>query len=108
MQNKKGGSKAEFSAGAERPASNKDLNPFTDGLSADRADGQGRAALQARAVTALEDQLDVVIDTDGARDALFHLPVAVLEFFHELLVICGFQARATLDLGAICSKGQGK
>lgn len=82
--------------GSAGPPSNEDLDPFADSLSADGAHRQGGAALQARPVPALEDQFDLVVNTDGARDALFHLPVTVLEVLHKLLLVCGFRAGATL------------
>lgn len=84
----------------------KDLDPLLDSLPADGADGKGCAAVWARAVSALEDQFDLVIEANRAGDALFHLPVAVLQLLHELPLICGFRAGAALHLGAVCRGGE--
>lgn len=78
-----------------------DLNPLPDRLPADGADSEGCAAVWARAMSTLEDQFDLVIDANGAGDALLHLSVAVLQLLHELSLICGFRAWAALHLGAV-------
>lgn len=62
----------------ERTSSDEDLNPVPDSLPADGADSQGLAALKAGAMSALEDQFDLVVDADRAGDALLHLAVAAL------------------------------
>lgn len=79
-----------------------DLNPLADSLPADGADSEGCAAVWARAMSTLEYQFDLVIDANRAGDALFHLPVAVLQLLHELPLVCGFRAWAALYLGAVC------
>jgi len=84
----------------------KDRNPLPDSLPADGADSEGCAAVWARAMSTLEDQFDLVINANRAGDALFHLPVAVLQLLHELLLICGFRAGAALHLGAVCRGGE--
>lgn len=84
----------------------KDLNPLPDSLPADGADSKGCTAVWARAMSTLEDQFDLVVDANGAGDALFHLPVAVLQLLHQLPLICGFRARAALHLGAVCRAGE--
>lgn len=87
---------------AREQSSNKDVYPFPDSLSADGADGEGRAALQAGPVPTLEDQFDLVVDTNGTCDPFFHLAVAILKVLHQLLLICGFQTRAALHFCAVC------
>lgn len=88
--------------GREASASlDEDLDPLADGLPADGADGEGCAAVRAGAVAALEHQFDLVVDADRAGDALFHLPVAVLQLLHELPLVGGFRAGAALHLGAV-------
>lgn len=84
----------------------KDLNPLPDSLPADGAHSKGCAAVWARAMSTLEDQFDLVIDANRAGDALFHLPVAILQLLHELPLICGFRAWAALHLGAVCRGGR--
>lgn len=84
----------------------KDLDPLPDSLPADGADSEGCAAVWARAMSTLEDQFDLVVDADGAGDALLHLPVAALQLLHQFPLICGFRARAALHLGAVCRGGE--
>lgn len=57
-------------------ASDEELDPFADGLPADGAGFESGTAVDAGGVAALEHQLDLVVDADGAGDALLHLPVA--------------------------------
>lgn len=59
-----------------RRRSDEQLDALADGLPADGAGLERRAAVDAGGVSALEDQLDVVVDADGAGDPLLHLPVA--------------------------------
>lgn len=59
-----------------RRRSDEQLDALADGLPADGAGLESRAAVDAGGVSALEDQLDVVVDADGAGDPLLHLPVA--------------------------------
>lgn len=93
--------------GREASASlDEDLDPLADGLPADGADGEGCAAVRAGAVAALEHQFDLVVDADRAGDALFHLPVAVLQLLHELPLVGGFRAGAALHLGAVCRRAR--
>lgn len=87
-----------------RVASDEDLDPLPDGLPADGADVEGCAALGTGAVATLEDQLDLVVNADGAGDALLHLTVAALQLFHQLLLVCGLRARAALHLCAVCGE----
>lgn len=71
-------------AAACRARSHEDLNAVADGLAADGAGAESGAAGRARAVAALEHQADVAVNTDGASDALLHLPVAALQLLHQL------------------------
>lgn len=57
--------------------SDKKLDPFADALAAYGAGLEGGAALHAGGVATLKHKLDVVVDADGASDALLHLPVAL-------------------------------
>lgn len=65
----------------DRGSSDKELDPLADGLSADRAGLERGTAVDAGGVSTLEDQLDVVVNADGAGDPLLHLPVARLQLF---------------------------
>lgn len=53
-----------------------ELDPLADALAAYGAGLEGGAALHAGGVAALKHELDVVVDANGASDALLHLPVA--------------------------------
>lgn len=97
----------EVGTGREASVSlDKDLNPLPDSLPADGAHSKSCAAVWARAMSALEDQFDLVIDANRAGDALLHLPVAVLQLLHQLPLICGLRAWAALHLGAVCRGGR--
>lgn len=92
-----------FSSLREEPrercaSSDKQLDPLADGLSADGAGFERGAAVDAGGVAALEHQLDVVIDADGARDALLHLPVARLQLLQQVVLLWVLRAGAALHL----------
>lgn len=78
--------------------SDEQLDPLADGLSADGAGFEGGAAVDAGGVAALEHQLDVVVDADGAGDALLHLPVARLQLLQQVVLLRVLRARAALHL----------
>lgn len=67
--------------------SDKQLDPLADGLPADGAGLERGAAIDAGGVSALEDQLDVVVDADGAGDALLHLAVARLQLLQQVVLL---------------------
>lgn len=56
--------------------SNEELDPLSDALPAYGTGFESGAALHAGGVAALKHELDLVVDADGASDALLHLPVA--------------------------------
>lgn len=68
-------------------ASHEQLDPLADGLSADGAGLERGAAVDAGGVSALEHQLDVVVDADGAGDALLHLSVAGLQLLQQVVLL---------------------
>lgn len=71
----------------EARGSDKELNALADGLSADGTGLEGRAALYAGGVPALEHQFDVVVDADGAGDSLLHLTVPRLQLLQEVVLL---------------------
>lgn len=84
------------------PFSYKQLNPLADGLSADGAGLQRGAALNAGGVSALEDQFDVVVDADGAGDALLHLPVTRLQLLQQVVPLRVLRAGAAVHFCLVC------
>lgn len=67
--------------------SDKELDPFTDALAANGAGLEGRATLHAGGVAALKHELDMVVDADGASDALLHLPVTWLQLLQQVVLL---------------------
>ena len=63
----------------EQRSSDEQLDALADGLPADGARLECGAAVDAGGVATLEHQLDLVVDADGAGDALLHLTVAGLQ-----------------------------
>lgn len=49
-------------------------------------------------MSALEDQLDVVVDADGAGDPLLHLAVARLQLLQQVVLLRVLSARAAVHL----------
>lgn len=84
-------------------SSDKQLDPLTDGLPADRAGLECSAAVDAGGVSALEDQLDVVVDADGAGDPLLHLAVARLQLLQQVVLFRVLGARAAVHLRLVLS-----
>lgn len=90
--------------GSTRPdgsRSDKQLDSLADGLPADGAGLERGAAVDAGGVSALEDQLDVVVDADGAGHALLHLTVARLKLLQQVVLIRVFGAGAAVNLSLI-------
>lgn len=83
-------------------SSDKQLDPLTDRLPADRAGLQCGAAVDAGGVPALEDQLDVVVDADGTGHPLLHLPVARLQLFEQVVLLRVLGAGAAVHLRLVC------
>lgn len=86
---------AEAGAGGR---SDEQLDALADGLPADGAGLECRAAVDAGGVSALEDQLDVVVDADGAGDPLLHLPVARLQLLQQVVLLRVLGAGAAVHL----------
>lgn len=84
-------------------SSDEQLDPLPDGLPADGAGLERGAAVDAGGVSALEDQLDVVVDADGAGDALLHLSVAGLQLLQQVVLLGILCARAAVHLGLVLS-----
>lgn len=82
--------------------SDKQLDPLADGLPADRAGLERRAAVDAGGVSALENQLDVVVDTDGAGDSLLHLTVARLQLLQQVVLLRVLRAGAAVHFCLVC------
>lgn len=80
------------------PGSDEQLDPLADGLAADGAGLERGAAVDAGGVSALEDQLDLVVDADGAGDSLLHLPEAGLELLQQVVLLRVLRARAAVHL----------
>lgn len=53
-------------------------------------------------MSALEDQLDVVVDADGAGDALLHLAVARLQLLQQVVLLRVLVAGAAVHLRLVC------
>lgn len=85
--------------------SDKQLDPLADGLPADRAGLERCAAVDAGGVSALEDQLDVVVDTDGAGDSLLHLTVARLQLLQQVVLLRVLRAGAAVHFCLVCWRG---
>lgn len=58
-------------------------------------------------MSALEDQLDVVVDADGAGDPLLHLPVARLQLLQQVVLLRVLGAGAAFHLCLVCAGGGG-
>lgn len=84
------------------PGSDEQLDALSDGLPADRAGLERGAAVDAGGVAALEDQLDLVVDADGAGDALLHLPVARLQLLQQVVLLRVVGAGAAVHLCLVC------
>lgn len=82
--------------------SDEELDPFADALAANGAGLEGGAALHAGGVAALKHKLDMVVDADGASDALFHLPVARLQLLQQVVLFRALRVRAAVDLRLVC------
>lgn len=74
------------------------LDALADGLPANGAGLERRAAVDAGGVSALEDELDVVVDADGAGDPLLHLPVARLQLLQQVVLLRVLGAGAAVHL----------
>lgn len=57
-------------------------------------------------MSALEDQLDVVVDADGAGDALLHLPVAGLQLLQQVVLLGVLRPGAAVHLCLVCGESQ--
>ena len=88
-----------------RTSSDEQLDPLADGLPADRAGLERGAAVDAGGVSALEDQLDVVVDADGAGDSLFHLPIAGLKLLQQVVLLRVLGAGAAIHFCLVCGGG---
>lgn len=84
--------------------SDKQLDPLTDGLPADGAGFERGAAVDAGGVSALEDQLDVVVDADGAGDPLLHLAVARLQLLQQVVLLRVLGTGAAVHLRLVCGR----
>lgn len=78
--------------------SDEQLDALADSLAADGAGLERRAAVDAGGVSALEDQLDVVVDADGAGNSLLHLPVARLQLLQQVVLLRVLRAGAAVHL----------
>ncbi len=87
---------------SKRRASDEQLDPLADGLPADGAGFERGAAVDAGGVAALEHQLDVVVDADGAGDALLHLSVTRLQLLQQVVLLRVLRAGAALHLRLVC------
>lgn len=84
-----------------------DLDAVADGLAADGAGAERRAARRARAVATLEHEADVAVDANRAGDALLHLPVAALQLLHQLPRRASHGGCAD-HLRSVCGRGPGQ
>lgn len=53
-------------------------------------------------MSALEDQLDVVVDADGAGDSLLHLAVARLQLLQQVVLLRVLGAGAAVHFCLVC------
>lgn len=65
----------------------KELYTLANGLSANGTGLECRTALYAGGVSTLKHQLDVVVDADGAGDALLHLSVSRLQLLQKVVLL---------------------
>lgn len=56
-------------------------------------------------MSALEDQLDVVVDADGAGDSLLHLAVARLQLLQQVVLLRVLGAGAAVHFCLVCGRG---
>lgn len=89
----------------EQPASDEELDALADGLPADGAGLERSAAVDTGGVSALEHQLDVVVDTDWAGDALLHLTVARLQLLQQVVMLRVLCAGAAVHLRLVWKRG---
>lgn len=55
-------------------------------------------------MSTLEDQLDLVVDADGAGDSLLHLPIARLQLLQKVMLLGVLVARAAVHLCLVCGR----
>lgn len=78
------------------------MDALPDGLAADGAGLERGAAVDAGGMSALEHQLDVVVDADGAGDALLHLAVAGLQLLQQVVLLRVLGAGAAVHFCLVC------
>lgn len=83
-------------------SSDEQLDALADGLAADGAGLERGTAVDAGGVSALEDQLDVVVDADWAGDPLLHLTVARLQLLQQVVLLRVLVARTAVHLCLVC------
>lgn len=87
-----------------RGRSDEQLDALADGLPADGAGLESRAAVHTGGVSTLKDKLDVVVDADGAGDPLLHLPVARLQLLQQVVLLRVLGAGAAVHLCLVCGR----
>lgn len=87
-------------------ASDEELDPFADALAANWAGLEGGATLHAGGVATLKHKLDVVIDTDGASDALLHLPVTRLQLLQQVVLFRALRVWTAVYLRLVYKRSQ--
>lgn len=92
----------------EERSSDKQLDPFAYGLPADRTRLKCGTAVDAGGVSTLENQLDVVVDTDGAGYSFLHLTVARLQLLQQVVLLRVLDARAAVHLCLVWGEGNGR